>query len=116
MYAVLFTPLHVRQGDPYKERIEWVYHDDTPVSVAGLTGRMNVRRSPAATVLIELSTANHRMELNDGEIILSLSEAETAALTPGSYVFDLQTTDAAGVDDTLCVGKLIVEVDLTPGV
>jgi len=74
---------------------------------------MQVRKLITSTdTLVELSTANGKMTLNaSGEISLSLTATETAAIT-SSGVYDLEITSSGGVVERVVEGNfnLIPEV------
>jgi hypothetical protein len=74
---------------------------------------MQVRKRVTSTdTLVELTTSNGKMTLNSsGEISLSLTAAQTAAITT-SGVYDLEITSSGGVVERVVEGEfnLIPEV------
>jgi hypothetical protein len=88
--------LTIEQGATFSLVI--TYKDnDTPIDLSGYTARMQVRATAeSATVLIELTTANGRIVLGPwsggaaGTITLTIAAADTAALTAGRALYDLE--------------------------
>jgi hypothetical protein len=75
---------------------------------------MQVRRTVAsAGTLIELTTGNGRISTTaDGEINLSLSATETAALAEGG-VYDLEIEDSGGTVERVVEGNFILALEVT---
>lgn len=78
------------------------------------TARMQVRRTTSSsTTLVELTTENGRISLNsDGEISLSLSATETAALTDEG-VYDLEIEDSSGNVERVVEGSFNLDLEVT---
>lgn len=103
--------IELRQGQTFSQQILIV--DSALVALnfaSGYTADMQVRTTAASSaIVVELSSANGKITLQAGtndevnvnnivpNIILSLADEETAALTPGNYVYDL-FVEATGTD------------------
>ena len=76
---------------------------------------MQLRTSyAAASATLELTTANGRITLtNAGVITLSLTATETAALTAGRYVYDLEMVSSGGQVTRLLEGICTVTPEVT---
>jgi hypothetical protein len=88
----------------------------TPVDLTGYTARMQVRASAAATaVLLDLTTENGGITLGgtDGTITCTSSATQTAALTFGTGVYDLELVDGSGVVTRLAEGSVCVSREVT---
>lgn len=86
------------------------------VDVTGYTADMQVRTDvDSATVVVELSTANGRIVTGgtNGTFTLTLTAAQTAALTAGSYVYDLEVTSTTGVVSKILRGSFTVDPEVT---
>ena len=97
----------------------WVFtlkdNNGVVVDLTGYTARMHVRVTAAtASTIIELTTANSRIVLGgtDGTITLALTATETAALTAGSYVYDLELLSGSSVQ-RLLEGDFVVTSEVT---
>jgi hypothetical protein len=65
-----------------------------PVDLTGYTADMQVRASTDTGIVTELSTANGRAVIVTylGQTTLTLTATQTAALTSGTYIYDLNLT------------------------
>ena len=86
----------------------------TPITNVGSTAKMQVRNA-AGALIIELSTVNGRIVLGgkNGKIKLTISGDDTAALVPGSYVYDLKLTSGANQPVRILQGRFIVSAEVT---
>jgi hypothetical protein len=77
---------------------------------------MHVRTTAAATTtLVELTTTNSRIALGGiaGTVTLTISATDTAALTPGKYVYDLELVSGGGIVSRIIEGNFIVKAEVT---
>jgi hypothetical protein len=108
----------IEQGATLLKPIVWKDSNGTPVNLSGYTARMQIRRSVAAEdVLLELSTANNRINIDalNGTVTLIFDSATTAAFTWTSGVYDLELTSSGGVVTRLIQGKITVSKEVTRG-
>ena len=65
----------------------------------------------SAGTIVELSSDNGRITVGttDGKFTLALTAAETAALPPGNYIYDLDTTSPSGYQYTLLSGGFSIK-------
>lgn len=104
------------QGATFSRTLTWTDPAKNPRNLTGYTARMHVRTTAdATTTLIELTTANSRISLGGtaGTITLTISATDTAALTPGKYVYDLELVSGGGVVDRLIEGNFVVKAEVT---
>ena len=90
--------------------------NDTPVSLTGYTARMQVRATlESASTLVELTTANNRIALGGaaGTITLTISATDTAALTSGRGVYDLELVSGSGIVTRLLQGVATISRNVT---
>jgi hypothetical protein len=102
--------ISVYQGTTFTLAPIWLI-DGAVVNVTGYTAKMQVREAAdASSVIIELSTTNSRISVNGaaGQFTLTLTSTETAALTAGDYVYDMNITSAGGVVTKLLQGSFVV--------
>ena len=94
------------QGATFEKAFEYKDSTKTSINLTGYTARLQVRSdTDASTTLIELTTENGRITLNDpttGIIQLYISAVDTAALTFNTGVYDLELQHVAS-------GRTIVE-------
>lgn len=69
-----------------------------PVDLTGYTAKMQIRKSPGAPVILEISSTNGRLTFDrpNGLINLVVPASVTAALPAGIYKYDLDLTDQNG--------------------
>lgn len=79
----------------------------------GDTARCHWRTGAKANeIALNLTTGNGRIELNAGEIAFVVASSDTAAILPGSYVWDVEIT-RAGQIDTFIEGRCTLRQDIT---
>jgi hypothetical protein len=85
------------------------------VPAVGDTARCQVRSRPeSATVALEMSTANGRIQLSEEQIALGAPSGVTVDIAPGAYVWDLEIV-RNGVVSTILGGTMTVRRDITRG-
>lgn len=79
-------PTELRQGDTFRRKLSLTYKDSgNPVDLTGCTAYCQVRRSPGQELLITATPT-----IDGGNIFVTLSKEQTAALEPGEYGFDIR--------------------------
>lgn len=108
-----YVELHIDQGANFRNVINIT--DDitnTPINVYGYTAESQMRRSYysaniSANIICTFSnTAN-------GELIMTMPAANTAALKAGRYVFDIKVTDRSNVVSRILEGIVTVNPSVT---
>lgn len=106
----------IYQGASFDRTFTWATGTPaTNVNLSGYTGRMQVRSTvDAATTVIELTTANGRMALGGaaGTIAITITAADTATLSPGMYVYDLELATGTSVT-RLLEGRVTIAGEVT---
>jgi hypothetical protein len=91
----------VLQGATFARDLQYQIQGE-PVDIEGYTARMKVRKSYDLPVEIELTTANGKIVISDtNKIDITLSAAETAALSSGRYLYDLELVNGDYVERIL---------------
>jgi hypothetical protein len=96
----------------------WTWYTDTArttaMDLSGYTALMEVRDS-SDTLVLTLSTANSRIALGgaEGTITLTVDDADTEALDPGTYDYDLTLTSSGGTTTRLIEGVFTVKAAVT---
>lgn len=107
--------IKVYKGATFQLAPRWKI-DNQYVNVTGYSANMVVRNSPnSSTAIITLTTNNGRITAggSNGQFTLNLTASETAALTAGNYVYDLEITDGTGKVTRLLEGGFIVYEGVT---
>jgi hypothetical protein len=107
--------LLIEQGATFSQVI--TYKDNgVAVNLTGYTARMQVRATlESASTLVELTTANSRIALGGtaGTISLTIAAADTAALTAGRGVYDLELVSGSGIVTRLLQGVATISRNVT---
>jgi hypothetical protein len=105
----------IEQGATYSQVI--TYKDNgVAVNLTGYTARMQVRATlESASTLVELTTENSRIALGGtaGTITLTIAAADTAALTSGRGVYDLELVSGSGIVTRLLQGAVTISRNVT---
>jgi hypothetical protein len=107
--------LLIEQGATFSQVITYK-EAGVAVNLTGYTARMQVRASlESASALVELTTANSRIALGGtaGTITLSIAAADTAALTSGRGVYDLELVSGSGIVTRLLQGVATISRNVT---
>jgi tRNA threonylcarbamoyladenosine modification (KEOPS) complex Pcc1 subunit len=104
------------QGATFSRVITWTDSARSPYNITGYTARMHVRSNVTAnTTAITLTTANSRITLGGaaGTVTLTIAATDTANLTAGLYVYDLELVSSANVVTRLIEGNFNVKAEVT---
>jgi hypothetical protein len=105
----------IEQGATYSQVITYK-EAGVAVNLTGYTARMQVRATlESASTLVELTTANSRIALGGtaGTITLTISATDTAALTSGRGVYDLELVSGSGIVTRLLQGVATISRNVT---
>jgi hypothetical protein len=90
--------LELHQGKTLSFTIVW--GGATPIDVTGFGAKMEIRKTHStASAHASFTTGNSRVTIGttDGQITFTMSAADSANLTPGRYVYDIEVTDGSSV-------------------
>jgi hypothetical protein len=87
------------QGADFQQLVNFTQSDGvTPIDLSAYTGDMQVRDRPGGVLQIELTTANGRIATDSqGNVTMTIAAADTAALTPGRYFYNLRLISGENV-------------------
>lgn len=107
----------IDQGSTFVMTITLTTDGTTPIDITGYSARMQMRTSHgAAATALDLSTGGGEITLSDptaGEYTVTVDDATTAALTPGSYVYDFESVDTGGAVTRIIEGSAVVSPEVT---
>ena len=107
--------LLIEQGATFSQLVTYK-EAGVAINLTGYTARMQVRSTlESATTVVELTTANVRIALGGaaGTITLTISAADTAALTAGRGVYDLELVSGSGIVTRLLQGVATISRNVT---
>jgi tRNA threonylcarbamoyladenosine modification (KEOPS) complex Pcc1 subunit len=105
----------IEQGATFSQVITYK-ESGVAVNLTGYTARMQVRSTlESATTVVELTTANGRIALGGtaGTITLTISATDTAGLTAGRGVYDLELVSGSGIVTRLLQGVATISRNVT---
>ena len=98
-YECRLSSFHHRAGATFGQTLTLKDSSDTLINLTGYTSaEMDLRETPeSSSEVLTLTTANSRIALGGsaGTVTLSISAADTANLTAGDGVFDLEVVDGS---------------------
>lgn len=103
------------KGSTFSRTLTWKVNG-SPVNLTNYTARMQARTSHASsTAVLDMTTANSKITLGGtaGTITLTLSAADTAAITQTSLTYDLELVSAGGVVTRLVEGQIVLTPEVT---
>lgn len=108
--------LAIYQGKTFTKTLLWQDSEGNPIDFTGAEVRMQIRPFVSSdTIMVSLTEANGRVTTDpeNGEIVLTISATDTAALvrTVGSY--DLEVEYADGTVDGLLYGNITISREVT---
>ena len=104
--------LDVIQGSTWFQQLEYEI-DGEPVNIESYSCRMKVRKSYDLPVELDLSTANSKISITEtNKINLELSASETAGISSGRYLYDIELINDGDVERVL-YGMFTVYAEVT---
>lgn len=88
----------------------------TPINLTGYSGRMQIRTSSAESAIVQtLVTGTRSLSIDPllGRVDVLLTPAETEALSPGIYVYDIELESPDGDVTKFIAGKFTVRAEIT---
>ena len=111
------TDLKIDQYATFSTAFKWqTKSSGQPVNLTGYTAAMQIRRTPdSSTALVSLSSPSAGITIDalNGRVTVEISAVQTAALTPGKYVYDLLLTNPASKKKRLIEGVVVVDAGVT---
>lgn len=107
--------IEIEKGATFSLVLTWKDENGSPIDLTGYSAKMQVRSSPTATdVITEFSTTNARIALGGsaGTITLSMTAADTAAITKTKGVYDLELISGSTVT-RLLEGSILFDAAVT---
>lgn len=82
----IYEEFEIEQGATFRYKLNLKEDDESPYNIADFTIAGQIRRNYKSSTVAATFTA---VSLNPGEILLTLTDEQTAALTEKRYVFDV---------------------------
>lgn len=98
----------IDQGSDFSTSIYLQDDNGDPITVSGFSAAAQMRKTYTSLTATSFSTS-----LLDGELVLTLTNAQTANLVPGRYVYDVEITNASSVKSRIVEGMVTVTPEVT---
>ena len=106
-----FVELTLDQGATFNSIITVRDENGVAQNLVGFIARSQMRKSYYSSSKKEFTVTVSQP--NNGQITMSMSAANTANITPGRYVYDVEMEDAAGVVTRIFEGIVTVLPNVT---
>ncbi len=105
--------LQIDQGATWTNTIT-VYEEDatTAINLTGYTVAAHMRKNYTSTNK-HIITTTVQNPATLGKIVMSLTATQTAAITAGYYLYDIEITSAAGAVTRVMEGKIQMKPNVT---
>ena len=100
----------VDQGTTFSTTISLTDDNGDPIDLTGYSGRSQMRKHYTSSNSQSFSVSLNNTE---GKVELSLTAAQTANLTAGRYVYDVEVVSAANVVSRIIEGIVTVTPEVT---
>lgn len=102
------------KGSSFEFYFTWKDSSSTVIALSTYTIKMQVRDNYSGDVIIEFSAANSNITVDSNEEVeFYLTPAQTALLTEGKYVYDLEVTSPVGRTYKLLKGEFNILPEVT---
>ena len=82
--------IYVDQGSSFIDGIELLDENDEAVITTGLTASGKIKRHFESANSVSFTTT-----LSNGLLLISLTSAQTSAMKPGRYMYDIEMSDSS---------------------
>jgi len=106
----------VERNTHFSFSVVWKDSTGAIVNLTGYTAELQIRSSAtSSTVVQSLTTANGKLVITgaQGKVTISMTPAETQALTLRRYVYDLRVVSGTGTATRLIEGSIQVSPEVT---
>lgn len=104
----------VTKGSEYNESLTWSDKDGNPIDLSTYTAKMQVRMTHDSPLILQLSTEDSTITLNNlGVINFIIPSIITKCLPSGTFSYDFVLIDSTGIRTTLLRGEFVVNGDIT---
>lgn len=105
----------INQGSTFRTVLTWKDASDNPINLTNYTARMQGRKTVESATTVFNLTNGSGITLGGaaGTITIEMSATTTAALSPGSGVFDLELVSQSGDVTRLVEGSYTIKAEVT---
>jgi len=107
------TNLLIEQGANFSSTITLFNDDDTVFNLTDYTAAGQIRKSYSSSSASATFTISFSADRSEGQITLSLTSTQTAAVEEGRYVYDIEVTSSDSVVTRVLQGTVTVSPNVT---
>jgi hypothetical protein len=100
----------IDQGTTFSTTISLTNDNGEPIDLSGYSGQSQMRKHYTSSNSVSFSVA---LGSESGTITLSLTSGQTANLTPGRYVYDVEITSSSNVVSRIVEGIATITPEVT---
>lgn len=100
----------IDQGTDFETSINLSDSDGNQLNVVGMSAASQIRKTFASSNAVNFTTA---LAVGTGVLTLSLNNSQTAAMSAGRYVYDVEITDSSSVVSRILEGTVTVTPEVT---
>jgi len=104
--------LKIEQGATLEKEIRYKDNNGNPISLVGYAAKMQIRNQKDNTLVIELSTSNGKITIDENKLTFIISATETGAMSLKDMIYDLEITKD-GVVTRLLQGNVVISKEVT---
>ena len=105
------TNLYIDAGADYSIIVTANQGNGDPLNLTGYTVKSQVRKSYASPTAYDFTASI--FAATSGKIRLSMTAAQTSAIKPGRYLYDVEITSANGEKRRVLEGIIIIPPEIT---
>lgn len=106
--------LHIRRGEPFSRLFIYQNPDGSPINLTGFTARLQARRRPGGTALVDLSHDSGIVLGGEaGTILIELSAAQSSTVPKVSTPYELKLIDTLDRPWLPFAGRMVFEGVIT---
>lgn len=105
------TNLYIDAGADYSIIVTANQSNGDPLNLTGFTVKSQIRKSYASPTAYDFTTSLYAPAA--GKIRLSLTAAQTSAIKPGRYLYDVEITSTIGEKRRVLEGIIIITPEIT---
>ena len=102
--------LVIDQGTTYTTTLTLTDENGVPLNLAQATASSQIRKTYSSSMAVTFATA---INVQMGEITLSLTANQTSSMTPGRYVYDVELTEYGNTITRVVEGVVTVTPQVT---
>lgn len=102
--------LFIDQGTHFSTTVSLADMDDQAIDLTGYTGSAQIRKHYSSANAVNFAVT---ISPESGDLTLSLTPAQTNAMVPGRYVYDVEITNSQNITSRVVEGLVTITPSVT---